>query len=32
LLRAIAFEGPLILHGLSEVQVDGALRFVRSKL
>jgi sugar phosphate isomerase/epimerase len=32
LLRAIAFEGPLILHGLSEAQVDAALRFVRSKL
>lgn len=32
LLRAIAFEGPLILHGLSEAQVEGALRFVRSKL
>jgi sugar phosphate isomerase/epimerase len=32
LLHSIAFEGPLILHGLSEAQVDGALRFVRSKL
>ena len=32
LLRSIAFEGSLILHGLSEAQVDGALRFVRSKL
>jgi sugar phosphate isomerase/epimerase len=32
LLRSIDFEGPLILHGLSEAQVDGALRFVRSKL
>ncbi|HEV2662933.1 MAG TPA: sugar phosphate isomerase/epimerase [Ktedonobacteraceae bacterium] len=32
LLRSITFEGPLILHGLSEAQVDGALRFVRSKL
>ncbi len=31
LLRSIAFEGPLILHGLSEAQVDEALRFVRSK-
>jgi sugar phosphate isomerase/epimerase len=32
LLRSTAFEGSLILHGLSEAQVDDALRFVRSKL
>ena len=32
LLRAIGFAGPLILHGLSEAQVDAAVGFVRRKL
>lgn len=32
LLRAAAFDGPLILHGLSEGQVDAALQFLRGKL
>ncbi|GAC1425504.1 MAG: sugar phosphate isomerase/epimerase [Ktedonobacteraceae bacterium] len=32
LLLASAFSGPLIIHGLAEVQVDAALQFIHSKL
>ncbi len=32
LLRAAAFDGPLILHGLTEGQIDAALHFLRDKL
>ena len=32
LLRAAAFDGPLILHGLTEGQVDATLEFLRGKL
>ena len=32
LLWAVAFDGPLILHGLTEGQVDAALQFLRGKL
>ena len=32
LLRAAAFDGPFILHGLTEGQVDAALQFLRGKL
>jgi sugar phosphate isomerase/epimerase len=32
LLRAAAFDGPFILHGLTEGQIDGALQFLRDKL
>ena len=32
LLRATAFDVPLILHGLTEGQVDAALEFLRGKL
>lgn len=32
LLRAAAFDGPLILHGLTERRVDAALQFLRGKL
>ncbi len=32
LLRAAAFAGPLILHGLTEGQIDAALQFLRDKL
>jgi sugar phosphate isomerase/epimerase len=32
LLKATAFDGPLILHGLTEAQVDAAVRFLRNKL
>lgn len=32
LLRAAAFDGPLILHGLTEEQIDAALQFLRDKL
>src|SRR5213078_3166762 len=32
LLRATAFDGPLIIHGLSEGQVDSALQFLCGKL
>jgi sugar phosphate isomerase/epimerase len=32
LLRATSFDGPLILHGLTEGQVDAALQFLRGKL
>jgi sugar phosphate isomerase/epimerase len=32
LLRAAAYTGPLILHGLREDQVDGCVAFLRSKL
>jgi sugar phosphate isomerase/epimerase len=32
LLRAAAFDGPLLLHGLTEGQVDAALQFLRGKL
>ena len=31
LLRAAAFDGPLILHGLTEDQIDAALQFLRDK-
>jgi sugar phosphate isomerase/epimerase len=32
LLRAAAFDGPFILHGLTEGQIDAALQFLREKL
>jgi len=32
LLRAAAFNGPFILHGLTEGQIDAALQFLRDKL
>jgi sugar phosphate isomerase/epimerase len=32
LLRSIGFDGPLILHGLSETQVEGSLAFLRDSL
>lgn len=32
LLRAVGYEGPLILHGLAETQVAGAVAFLREKL
>jgi sugar phosphate isomerase/epimerase len=32
LLRAAAFDGPFILHGLTEEQIDAALQFLRDKL
>ena len=32
LLRAAAFDGPFILHGLTEGQIDGAIQFLRDKL
>lgn len=32
LLRAASFNGPLILHGLTEGQIDTALQFLRDKL
>jgi sugar phosphate isomerase/epimerase len=32
LLRAAAFDGPFILHGLTEGQLDAALQFLRDKL
>ena len=32
LLRAASFNGPLILHGLTEGQIDAALQFLRDKL
>ncbi|HEY4389639.1 MAG TPA: sugar phosphate isomerase/epimerase [Ktedonobacteraceae bacterium] len=32
LLKAAAFDGPLILHGLTEAQVDAAVGFLRDKL
>ncbi|HEX6557273.1 MAG TPA: sugar phosphate isomerase/epimerase [Ktedonobacteraceae bacterium] len=32
LLRAVAFDGPLIMHGLGEGQVDSALQFLCGKL
>jgi sugar phosphate isomerase/epimerase len=32
LLRAVGFTGPLILHGLDETQVNGAVAFLREKL
>jgi sugar phosphate isomerase/epimerase len=32
LLKAAAFDGPLILHGLTEAQVDAAVRFLRDRL
>lgn len=31
-LRAISFDGPLIVHGLTETQVDAVLQFLRSIL
>jgi sugar phosphate isomerase/epimerase len=32
LLHAYGFQGPLLLHGLSEAQVPGCVRFLRDKL
>ena len=32
LLRSVKFTGPLILHGLSETEVDGSTRLLRAKL
>jgi sugar phosphate isomerase/epimerase len=32
LLRAAAFDGPFILHGLTEGQIDASLQFLRDKL
>jgi sugar phosphate isomerase/epimerase len=32
LLRSAGYEGPLILHGLTEAQVDGCVAFLRGKL
>ena len=32
LLRDAAFDGPLVLHGLSEAQVPTAAGFVRARL
>lgn len=32
LLKASAFDGPLIVHGLSETQVDAAVGFLRERL
>jgi len=32
LLREAAFDGPFILHGLTEGQIDAALQFLRDKL
>jgi sugar phosphate isomerase/epimerase len=32
LLRAAAFDGPFILHGLTEEEIDAALQFLRDKL
>jgi sugar phosphate isomerase/epimerase len=32
LLKAAAFDGPLILHGLTEAQVDAAVGFLRDRL
>lgn len=32
LLRRVNFSGPLILHGLTEAEVDGCVRFLKSKL
>jgi sugar phosphate isomerase/epimerase len=32
LLRAAGFDGPLILHGLAEAQVDGCVNFLRNLL
>jgi sugar phosphate isomerase/epimerase len=32
LLRAAGYDGPLIIHGLDESQVDASVRFLRSKL
>jgi sugar phosphate isomerase/epimerase len=32
LLQAAGFDGPLILHGLTEDQVDAAIQFLRDKL
>ena len=32
LLQEVAFDGPLILHGLAETQVDASLQFLRDKL
>ena len=31
-LKAAAFDGPLILHGLTEAQVDAAVGFLRDRL
>ena len=31
-LEAVSFDGPLIIHGLSEAQVDATVRFLREKL
>jgi sugar phosphate isomerase/epimerase len=32
LLRSAGYDGPLILHGLAERQVDGCVEFLRKKL
>ncbi len=32
LLRSVGYDGPLILHGLSEAQVDASVAFLRGKL
>jgi sugar phosphate isomerase/epimerase len=32
LLHSVGFDGPLILHGLAESQVDGCIGFLRDKL
>ena len=32
LLRSVKFNGPLILHGLSETEVDASARLLRDKL
>jgi sugar phosphate isomerase/epimerase len=32
LLRGVGYDGPLILHGLAEAQVDDCVAFLRSKL
>ncbi len=32
LLRAYGFQGPILLHGLTEAQVPGCVAFLRNKL
>jgi sugar phosphate isomerase/epimerase len=32
LIRGVGYDGPLILHGLNESQVDGCVAFLREKL
>jgi hypothetical protein len=31
-LRGVRFEGPLILHGLEESEVEGSVAFLHTKL